>query len=75
MAEIKIDQRTKEILEWLNEMANYYSLRLDKHHKQIALDANKIISRVAAGPTDEIKNFDIPPELENAKGYIPGVDA
>ena len=45
-------ERTVEVLNWLNELENEYSLKLDKIHKRLAEDANKIISSQLAKPQE-----------------------
>jgi hypothetical protein len=72
-----MDPRTTEILNWLDELANKYSLQLDKRQKMLAEDAIKIIMRQTLEPVpDEQPKFRIPPELENMHGSsVVGVDA
>lgn len=63
-----MDPRTTEILNWLDELATKYSLRLDKPHKALAEDAIKIIMRQTLEPVaGEPPKFEIPPELQNLR--------
>lgn len=56
--------RTKEILNFLESLANEYGLRLDKPHKHIIEEAITIIMRVELEPPEELRHFNIPAELE-----------
>jgi hypothetical protein len=63
-----MDTRTTEILNWLDEMATTFSLRLDKKQKILAEDAIKAIMKTTLAPIEEEQKFEIPPELESMTG-------
>jgi hypothetical protein len=66
--------RTKEILTFLDALANEYGLKFEKENKRKIEDAIKIISRLELEPPEDVKHFDIPAGLDNAKGYIPSAE-
>lgn len=59
-----MDTRTQEIMTWLDEKANKYSMRLDKIQKRLAEDAIKIIAKTVLPPVEDKPKFDIPQEMK-----------
>jgi hypothetical protein len=66
--------RTKEILTFLDALANEYGLKFEKENKRKIEEAKNIICRLELEPPEEVKRFDVPAELDNAKGYIPSAE-
>ncbi|MDD5394913.1 MAG: hypothetical protein PHE17_17995 [Thiothrix sp.] len=64
---------TRDVLNWLDDLSRRASLRLDKEEKKLADEALRLISRVTLEPVEAQEKFGIPEELKNAPGYIPSV--
>lgn len=60
-------ERIKEVLNWLDELANNASIHFDKKTKSLAEDANKIISSKTSEPVEDTQKFPISPELQNLR--------
>jgi hypothetical protein len=60
-------ERIKQVLTWLDDLANNASIHFDKKTKSLAEDANTIISGKLLEPAEDTQKFPISPELQNLR--------